>query len=105
MATKPRGIGPKDFGMRVDCKKYRELPDGHRTTLLTGMVDMITDYLIEEQKPTFDNLRRYAHALPGGELRRLMDGYIDADPSRERYAAASSFVAALNENYRSAPAR
>lgn len=89
-----------DLGARVDGKQYRQLPEGHRTTYVVGMLDMIealAAHVSAHKESKFDAMRRYAGPITSDELRKLMDNYIDADASRQQYTAASNFLAALAE--------
>ncbi len=61
------------------------------------MMDILTEYADQEKRSRLDMMRRYARPMAGGELRKLMDDYMDADASRRQYAAASNFLATLTE--------
>jgi hypothetical protein len=97
---------PHDFGMRVDNETYLGLPEGHRTTYVVGLIDMLDwvgPYLVPERKATAERLLRFARPLRSEELGKMLDSYVKADAARNRFAASSSFVAALKEKMASGP--
>ena len=88
---------------RVTGSKYLTLPPGHRTTLVTGMSDML-DYaslfVSDHRKAQLDALQDVAKSYESDALRQVLDAYMDADRSREKFLIVGCFVAALEEQAR-----
>jgi hypothetical protein len=83
---------------RVSEQRYVDLPDGHRTTLVVGMADMLsrmTDYLPPDRQDAFLPLLEYAATFESGALREEFDRYIAEDPATPTTAIASSFIGML----------
>lgn len=90
---------------RVDGKKYCELPDGHRTTFVVGMADML-DCLpaallqydlvaLQLSSASLNKILEFAGKFESDSLRKLFDDYISEDPARQNYMASSNFLAML----------
>jgi hypothetical protein len=89
-ATKTQG--------RVDGKRYSELPDGHRTTLVVGMLDMLermADYLGATERAAFEPILQYARQFASGDLREVFDKYMKEDPTSQRFGIASNLLSML----------
>jgi len=89
---------PRGFAMRSDGSQYLALPDGHRTTLVVGMIDMLelmVTHVTSDERRKFDTTLAYARQFESDKLRYLLDDYVNGDMSRQKYAVASSFLAAL----------
>jgi hypothetical protein len=89
-----------NVGQRAAGEKYLELPEGHRTTLVVGMCDMLEIavlYAAPEHKKRFEAMIRYEGEIESDALRQLFDKYMSADKARLKYQAASCFFNALNE--------
>lgn len=84
---------------RVGGQKYSELPEGHRTTFVVGMCDMLefaSLYASQDNKPRLDAVLDFAGKYSSGDLRKLFDNYISADASRLKHGAAANFFNALS---------
>ena len=84
----------------VTGKMFYELPEGHRTTFVVGMVDMLGFaylYVAAEHKPRIDAILDYLRGYENGALRQRFDEYMSAREDRLTFGAASCFFAALNE--------
>lgn len=89
---------PRKTQGRVDGKRYCELPEGHRTTLVVGMMDMLerlADYLGPKERAAFEPLLQYASQLTSGDLRELFDKYMSEDSTGQTCAIASNFLSML----------
>ena len=85
---------------RVTGGKYCTLPPGHRTTLVAGMSDMLsyaTLFVPDQRKAAVDALLNVTKSYETDALRQVLDAYMEADPSRERFMIVGCFVAALEE--------
>lgn len=85
---------------RVNSVRYVELPEGHRTTLVVGMVDMVTkmaEYLSENDKIPFDEMLVTIDGLKSAQIRIEFDEYIAREVFHEQYGIASCFMAFLIE--------
>jgi hypothetical protein len=85
---------------RVTGSRYLSLPDGHRTTLVVGMSDMLNYaslFASEERRARLDALLRFENPYESDALRQLFDGYMNADTSRQKFLTAGCFVSALDE--------
>jgi hypothetical protein len=83
---------------RVDGRRYCELPEGHRTTLVVGMLDMLermADYFGTKERATLEPLLEYARRFESGEIREIFDEYMQSDPSHQRLAIASLLLSML----------
>jgi len=88
---------PTTTSGRVVEQQYTDLTEGHRTTLVVGMMDMF-DLLTRYLDPAFEPIAEYAHSYESGDLRELFDRYLQANPSPSRKCAiASSFLSMLIE--------
>lgn len=88
------------IGARAEGKRYCELPEGHRTTFVAGMCDMLAytaQYVAPEHRERFSSMLRYEREFETDTLRRKFDEYMGSNPTRLQYAAASCFFSALNE--------
>ncbi|MEI9997348.1 MAG: hypothetical protein WDM91_22325 [Rhizomicrobium sp.] len=84
----------------VTGRMYRELPEGHRTTFVVGMLDMLGVaylYVAPEHKPRIDAVLRYVIGYENDALRQRFDGYMNAGDERQTLGAAGCFLTALNE--------
>ena len=84
----------------VTGKMYCELPEGHRTTFIVGMIDMLGVahlYVAPEHKARFDATFRYLHGYENDSLRRRFDDYLSAHLHLVEFGIASTFFAAVNE--------
>jgi hypothetical protein len=93
MVTDPR----KTEG-RVDGRRYCELPENHRTTLVVGMLDMLermADYLGPKERAAFEPMLQYASQLTSGDLREIFDKYMKDDPTGQTCAIASNLLSML----------
>lgn len=87
-------------GQRVSGERYCGLPEGHRTTFVTGMCDMLSIaaiYAAPEHKGRFEAMIRYEEKFDSGALTLLFDKYMNEDSDRLKYQAASSFFSALDQ--------
>jgi hypothetical protein len=85
---------------RVTGGKYMTLPDGHRTTLVVGMSDMLnlSSLTVSEQsKAQLEAWLQVANPYQSDDLRRKFDDYMNADSSRQKFLVAGCFAAFLNE--------
>jgi hypothetical protein len=88
-----------DFGMRIDTERYIALPDGHRTTLVVGMIDMlefVVSQLAPSERARFAPILGVAGPLESGALRGVLDGYVNGKSELSTYAIASNFMVALS---------
>jgi hypothetical protein len=79
---------------------YVDLPEGHRTTLVAGLSDMLNrmvDYLEPDKREAFALLLQYEGTFESGNLRTELDRYFAEDPSDLTSAIASSFISMLVE--------
>jgi hypothetical protein len=90
-ATKTQG--------RVNGQRYCELLEGHRTTLVVGMLDMferMADYLGSKERAAFEPMLQYARQFKSGEIRETFDEYMDGgDPRQLSCAISSNFLSML----------
>lgn len=94
MGTKPEIRGT------VTGQMYCDLPDGHRTTFVVGMVDMLGFaylYAAPEHKPRIDAMLNYSGGRENDALRKRFDTYMSEREDRKTFGAASCFFTALNE--------
>ncbi len=94
MAGKPEVRG------RVKGSKYLTLPDGHRTTLVAGMADMLNMYEMfasGQDRVRLDAMLKFSNSYESDALRKLFDEYMNADGKRQDFLIAGCFVAALQE--------
>ena len=87
------------FVMRLDGNQYIALPDVQRTAVVVGMVEMLeytATRLTPDTRKLTDALRLHARQFESGQLRLLLDDYVNADASRLEHAIAGSFLDALN---------
>jgi hypothetical protein len=85
---------------RVTGSKYLALPDGHRTTFVTGMSDMLNYALLftsEERKPQLKELLNFMHPMTPDALRKSVDEWLSADISRQEFLMAGCFATCLLE--------
>lgn len=99
-----RGLNRKTklpgFPTFVSGPKYLTTDNGHRTTLVVGMADTIsycTTFFSSEQRKHIDKFLKYMYSLTGDEMRKILDDYLIADQARQKFAIASSFIAAIEE--------
>ena len=91
---------PDGIGQRVIGSMYCELPEGHRTTLVVGMCDMLEVaalYVPPWHKRRFGAVIGYERLVESGPLRQQFDKYMSEDVARMNYQAASCFFTALNQ--------
>jgi hypothetical protein len=89
---------PTAFGMRVDCQQYLELPEGHRTTFVAGMNDMmeyVTTFVEPARKRQFQTALEKVRELESEKVRRLMDDYGRTEVKHLKTGAASAFLVML----------
>jgi hypothetical protein len=92
-------IDPTKMEGRVSEKSYQELPEGHRTTLIVGMSDMLeclAKYLDTKTLSAFQPIFEYERSLVSGDLREAFDSYMAENPS-PTCGIASSFLSMLIE--------
>ena len=83
---------------RVSEQSYRDLPEGHRTTLVVGMSDMLermSQYLDAQSIKAFEPLLECARQCDSGSLRKLFDRYLAEESIGAKVGVASSFLAML----------
>jgi hypothetical protein len=83
---------------RVSEQRYRDLPEGHRTTLVVGMSDMLermSQYLDAQSNKAFEPLLEWAGQYESGRLRELFDSYLTEVSVDKEIGVASSFLAML----------
>jgi hypothetical protein len=91
-------IDPAKSEGRVTDDSYRELPEGHRTTLVVGMADMLeclAKYLDPKTLAAFEPIFQYERSLGSGDLREAFDSYMADEPPCPTCAIASSFFSML----------
>lgn len=87
---------------RVNARQFMELPDGHRTTFVVGMIDMwyrLTEYMPDDLKFSFDRLMNEIDHMNSGDARREFDRYLaemEVEPGKS-YTIASCFISFLLE--------
>jgi hypothetical protein len=72
---------------------YGKLEEGHRTTLVVGMIDMlecVARYIDPRWQEDFVRMLEYSGDFTSGDLRRAFDGYFQAEGART--AVASDFL-------------
>lgn len=92
-------IDPTKSEGRVSEESYSELPEGHRTTLVVGMLDMLgcmAKYLDLNAQNAFEPIYKYAAEHESGKLRLMFDDFLKTKNS-ENIAIASSFFSMLIE--------
>lgn len=90
----------KGFG-RVNAQRLQELPEGHRTTYVVGVIDMMhcsTKYMEGHTKEAWLKLLSTIDDFESGDVRRQFDEYLAESDDNGRYGAASSFLAMLITN-------
>jgi hypothetical protein len=83
---------------RVSEQVYRDLPEGHRTTFVVGMSDMLermSQYLDAQSIKAFEPLLDTARQYDSGGLRELFDHYLTGASADKKSGVASSFLAML----------
>jgi hypothetical protein len=83
---------------RVDGRRYCELPEGHRTTLVVGMLDMferMADYLGSRERAAFEPMLEYARGFESGKMRQMFDEYMRSDPTSKSCAISSNLLSML----------
>lgn len=91
------------FAMRLNGAQYLALPDGHRTTLVVGMIDMLelaSTRFTPVEKPKIDAVLTYARSLESDQLRQVLDEYLNKTAASLQYAIASNFIVAITEKTR-----
>lgn len=86
--------------LRVNAKKYLEIPEGHRTTFVVGALDMLCFnflYAAPEQKQRIDAIINCAAQFESDALRQKFDDYVRKLEAPETHGAASRLFIALNE--------
>lgn len=71
--------GKQEIKGRVDGQRYREMPEGHRTTLVVGMSDMVeclVRYMSAESQAAFGPILNHMRLRKSGELRAEFDAYL-----------------------------
>src|SRR5262249_45591061 len=87
-------------GCRVTTAAYLELEEGHRTTLVVGMIDMLECVAKSIDPRRQDEVARMlenSKEFVSGDLREMFDAYCDGVDRRERTAVASDFFSMLIE--------
>jgi hypothetical protein len=84
---------------RITEDRYRELVEGHRTTLVVGMMDMLealSKYLAlaPETRTAFEPLYEYAGKFESDQLREVFDAFLERQP-QSNAAVGSSFLSML----------
>lgn len=90
---------------RVTGELYLSTPDGHRTTAVVGMSDMLNlsmSFCSREKRGLLGELCDISNSLQPDELREMLDSYLRAETSRKSYSVASCFTAALAEKHKAA---
>ena len=89
------------MGGRLDCQRYRDLPEEYRTTFVVGMIEMLAgldSHFDAGAQAAVGPLLTQTRLLTGNDLRLEFDRYLDEGRNREQNgAAASSFLAMLLE--------
>ncbi len=81
-------------------RMYCELPEGHRTTFVVGMLDMLGTtyfYAAPEHKPRIDALLGFVVGRENNALRQRFDEYINVREECLSLGVAGCFFTALNE--------
>jgi hypothetical protein len=95
------GLMPEDADKtqgRINEKRYSDLPEGHRTTFVVGLSDMLermSQYLDPKTMEAFEPLLEHARRYESDSLREVFDKYIAATPASEKIGVASSFLSML----------
>jgi hypothetical protein len=90
----------REIRLRVNGKKYLEVPDGHRTTFVVGALDMLCFaylYAAPEHKARIDAMVGYAGKYESDALRHKFDDYMRNVKDPENHGAAARLFVALNE--------
>ena len=93
-------MDPRKTSGRVDGRRYLELQESHRTTLVVGMMDMLDNlakYLGQKELATFSPMFQYAGTMESGHLREQFDAYMTKDAAGLSCAVASNFLSMLIE--------
>ena len=88
---------PEKTQGRVTERRYIELPEGHRTTLIVGMADMLNSlskYFDQKTLKAFQPILEYEGRFESSELRERFDEFLKENPSSTT-AVASSFLGML----------
>jgi hypothetical protein len=97
------GLMPEEMDKtrgRINEKSYCDLPEGHRTTFVVGMSDMLermSQYLDPKAMEAFEPLLEYARHYESDNLREAFDEYIAATSANRKIGVASSFLSMLIE--------
>ena len=90
-------IDPAKIEGRITEKVYSDLTEGHRTTLVVGMSEMLeclARYLDRETLSVFQPILEYERSLVSGDLRETFDNFLTDYPS-PTCGIASSFLSLL----------
>jgi hypothetical protein len=85
---------------RITGAVYIGLPDGHRTTLVVGLSEMLTSSLVycdPAKKWLINAIYKYSSDIPSDNLRIILDEYIESDIVRQKYAISSCYISSLTE--------
>ena len=83
---------------RVSLEQYKQLPEGHRTTFVTGMQEMLAVSALLAKNPRRRQINRIldvAAKYTSGELSAYFDRYLTEDLNKINYQAASVYYIAL----------
>src|SRR6266404_4929751 len=83
---------------RVADDRYRALPEGHRTTFVVGMAEMLEQmvrYLDAKKLAAFEPILEYQRLLESDDLREALDSHMTNEPSGLKGAIVSTFFAML----------
>jgi hypothetical protein len=84
---------------RVNIERYSALPEGHRTTLVVGMCDMLqfaSLYADEQHKERLNAMLEYINKTESGAVRMRFDEYLKSGNTLPAQGAAPLFFNALN---------
>jgi hypothetical protein len=92
-------VDPTKLKGRITESRYKDLPEGHRTSLVVGMADMLqclSKYMDARTQNSFEPIFEYMEPLVSGDLRGIFDSYLATDSS-PTIGIASSFLSMLIE--------
>ena len=94
MTPRLKGLGA------TTTKTYRALPEGHRTTFVSGMADMLglaLLYASEAHQPRLDAMLQHVVGRQMDAVRQRFDEYLDERAVDPDLGVAGCFASALNE--------
>jgi len=98
---KPMKKDPAKAQGRVTEARYRALPDGHKTTLVAGMSDMLdhmAKYLDPKALAALEPVLEYDRSLISADLRKTFDSYLEGELPCAECAIVSRFFSMLIKN-------